>query len=143
MKLHDIRPNEGGGSRNQKRKRLGRGTATGQGKTAGRGQDGHTAKRVKFLMDKVEEIVNVIQRDKNRVFPQDMQVRVLDAQENKCAICNEYLILSDAEADHILEHSKGGLTEESNCQMVHKECHKNKTREFMKKTEILEELVHS
>ena len=109
----------------------------------GRGQDAHTAKRVKFLMDKVDEFVNVIQRDKNRVFPQDMQVRVLDSQNNKCTICGEYLVLSDAEADHILEHSKGGLTEEINCQMVHKECHKNKTREFMKKTETVEELVYS
>jgi len=27
--------------------------------------------------------------------------------------------------------------------MVHKDCHKNKTREFMKKTEIVEELVYS
>ena len=109
----------------------------------GRGQDAHTAKRVKFLMDKVDEFVNVIQRDKNRIFPQDMQVRVLDTQENKCTICGEYLVLSDAEADHIFEHSKGGLTEESNCQMVHKECHKNKTREFMKKVEVVEELVYS
>lgn len=44
MKLHEIRPNKGGGSRNQKRKRLGRGTATGQGKTAGKGQDGQKSR---------------------------------------------------------------------------------------------------
>ena len=44
MKLHEIRPNNGGESRNQKRKRLGRGTATGQGKTAGRGQDGQNSR---------------------------------------------------------------------------------------------------
>ncbi|MTI48318.1 50S ribosomal protein L15 [Sporosalibacterium faouarense] len=44
MKLHEIRPNKGGESRNQKRKRLGRGTATGQGKTAGRGQDGQKSR---------------------------------------------------------------------------------------------------
>lgn len=44
MKLHDIGPNNGGGSLNQKRKRLGRGTATGQGKTAGRGQDGQNSR---------------------------------------------------------------------------------------------------
>lgn len=106
----------------------------------GRGQDAHTAKRVKFLMDKVDEFVSVIVRDKNRTFPQDVQIRVLDSQNEKCAICGESLNLSDAEADHIKEHSKGGLTEESNCQMVHKECHKNKTREFMKKPDTVENL---
>lgn len=37
MKLHELRPNEGA---TKNRKRLGRGTASGQGKTAGRGQDG-------------------------------------------------------------------------------------------------------
>ena len=37
MKLHELRPAEGAV---RAKKRLGRGTATGQGKTAGRGQKG-------------------------------------------------------------------------------------------------------
>ncbi|SHI77723.1 50S ribosomal protein L15 [Lutispora thermophila] len=41
MKLHELRPAEGS---TKKRKRLGRGTATGQGKTAGRGQKGQGAR---------------------------------------------------------------------------------------------------
>jgi large subunit ribosomal protein L15 len=41
MKLHELKPNEGSV---KKRKRLGRGTATGQGKTAGRGQDGQNSR---------------------------------------------------------------------------------------------------
>ncbi len=41
MKLHELRPNPGS---TKKRKRLGRGTATGQGKTAGRGQDGQNSR---------------------------------------------------------------------------------------------------
>lgn len=41
MKLHELRPNKGA---TKKRKRLGRGTATGQGKTAGRGQDGQNSR---------------------------------------------------------------------------------------------------
>ena len=36
MKLHELRPAVGGGTK--AKKRLGRGTATGQGKTSGRGQ---------------------------------------------------------------------------------------------------------
>lgn len=42
MKLHELRPNAGGGSK--KTKRLGRGTATGQGKTSGRGQKGQNSR---------------------------------------------------------------------------------------------------
>ena len=37
MKLHELKPNPGSV---KKRKRLGRGTATGQGKTSGRGMNG-------------------------------------------------------------------------------------------------------
>ncbi len=42
MKLNDLRPNEGGGSK--KRKRVGRGMASGHGKTSGRGHDGQNAR---------------------------------------------------------------------------------------------------
>ncbi len=41
MKLHELKPNPGS---TKNRKRLGRGTATGQGKTAGRGQDGQNSR---------------------------------------------------------------------------------------------------
>lgn len=41
MKLHDLRPNEGA---KKKRKRVGRGIAAGQGKTAGRGTKGQGAR---------------------------------------------------------------------------------------------------
>ena len=103
----------------------------------GRGQDGHTAKRVKFLVDNLDKFIDIVERDKTRIFPQDMQVRVLTNQDNKCTVCGEYLKIVDAEADHIVEHSKGGLTEETNCQMLHKDCHKNKTRNFMMKAELV------
>jgi large subunit ribosomal protein L15 len=41
MKLHDLKPNEGS---KKDRKRVGRGTAAGQGKTAGRGTKGQGAR---------------------------------------------------------------------------------------------------
>ena len=41
MKLHDLQPNEG---KNKKRKRVGRGIAAGQGKTAGRGIKGQNSR---------------------------------------------------------------------------------------------------
>lgn len=41
MKLHDLKPNEGS---RKKRKRVGRGIAAGQGKTAGRGTKGQGAR---------------------------------------------------------------------------------------------------
>lgn len=42
MKLNNLRPAKGGGVK--ARKRLGRGTGSGQGKTAGRGQDGQKSR---------------------------------------------------------------------------------------------------
>ncbi len=42
MKLNELRPNEGGGSKS--RKRLGRGIGSGLGKTSGRGHDGQNAR---------------------------------------------------------------------------------------------------
>jgi large subunit ribosomal protein L15 len=44
MKLHDLGPNEG---HKKKKKRVGRGIAAGQGKTAGRGTKGEGARRAK------------------------------------------------------------------------------------------------
>jgi len=44
MKLHDLVPNEG---HKRKKKRVGRGIAAGQGKTAGRGTKGEGARRAK------------------------------------------------------------------------------------------------
>ena len=41
MKIHDLRPNRGA---KKKRKRVGRGIAAGQGKTAGRGTKGQKAR---------------------------------------------------------------------------------------------------
>lgn len=41
MKLHELRPAEG---TNKKQKRLGRGTASGQGKSAGKGQKGQNSR---------------------------------------------------------------------------------------------------
>lgn len=41
MKLHELKPNPGS---TKSRKRLGRGTATGQGKTAGRGMNGQKSR---------------------------------------------------------------------------------------------------
>lgn len=42
MKLHDLRPNEGGGTK--ARKRLGRGIGSGLGKTSGKGHKGQNAR---------------------------------------------------------------------------------------------------
>lgn len=42
MKLNDLKPNAGGGSK--ARKRLGRGTGSGLGKTSGRGHDGQNSR---------------------------------------------------------------------------------------------------
>ena len=77
-------------------------------------------------------------RDTNRIFSKETQLKVWYLQDKKCAICGDELSLVDAEADHKVEHSLGGLTEESNCQMIHKDCHKEKTRNFMREKSLVE-----
>lgn len=46
---------------------------------------------------------------------------------NICPICGKPILsLEDAEGDHIIPWISGGLTEESNCQVVHKMCNRRK-----------------
>jgi GR25 family glycosyltransferase involved in LPS biosynthesis len=103
----------------------------------GKGQNTKTNKRTAYLYQTYEDFCPSENRDTNRIFSKDTQLKTWYLQDKKCAICNEELSLQEAEADHILEHSLGGLTEESNCQMIHKECHKEKTKSFMKEKNLV------
>ena len=43
-----------------------------------------------------------------------------------CAHCGKHCTLSEMDADHIVPYSKGGKTEESNCQMLCRHCNRSK-----------------
>lgn len=104
----------------------------------GKGQDSYTGKRTEFLYNKFAEFISVTPRDEKRLFTEEEKLRTYYKQDRKCAICSEPIYLSEGQGDHKEEHSLGFLSDEENCQIVCVPCHKEKTKNFMKKEEIIE-----
>ena len=96
MKLHELRPAEGAV---RSKKRLGRGTATGQGKTAGRGQKGQWSRsgggvRVGFEGGQMPLARRLPKRGFNNIFKKvytEVNVEVLNRFENGTEITAELL----------------------------------------------------
>lgn len=96
MKLHELKPAEGAV---KSRKRLGRGTATGQGKTAGRGQKGQKSRsgggvRVGFEGGQMPLARRLPKRGFNNIFKKvytEVNVEVLNRFENGTEITAELL----------------------------------------------------
>ncbi len=59
-----------------------------------------------------------------RQFDQGIKQRVYERQKRLCKRCKEKISLSDCHADHIVPWSKGGATEEENCQVLCAACNK-------------------
>lgn len=53
-----------------------------------------------------------------RTFSINIKQKVYEKQNGVCPVCNKYFDLKDMEADHIIPWSKGGSTNESNCQLL-------------------------
>jgi hypothetical protein len=53
-----------------------------------------------------------------RIFSDAIKQKVFEKQEGKCTICGNSFDLSEMEGDHITPWSKGGKTDEANCQMI-------------------------
>jgi Protein of unknown function DUF262/HNH endonuclease len=104
----------------------------------GKGQDSYTGKRTEFLYNKFQEFISVTSRDEKRLFTEEEKLRTYYKQDRKCAICSEPIYLSEGQGDHKEEHSLGFFSDEENCQIVCVPCHKEKTKNFMKKEESLE-----
>lgn len=63
-----------------------------------------------------------------RLFSEDERKILYESGDKKCAICgNLILSLDDCEIDHIIPFSKGGKTELSNAQIVHRICNREKS----------------
>ena len=56
----------------------------------------------------------------------NIKIKIYRQQDGKCKICGDEMDLDEAHADHIKPWSKGGRTEEANCQVVHRWCNQNK-----------------
>lgn len=56
------------------------------------------------------------------------QKRLLKRQRGLCIGCKSRILINDTvETDHVLPISKGGLSNSNNLQLLHKQCHKEKT----------------
>ena len=62
-----------------------------------------------------------------RTFGDDIRERVYEKQGGICRVCGKHFELSEMEADHIKPWSKGGKTEEDNCQMLCMKCNRTKS----------------
>ena len=73
-----------------------------------------------YILTRDEKHLNI------RAFTDGMKQRVYEKQAGKCANCENQFDISDMEADHIDPWSKGGKTEEDNCQMLCRKCNREK-----------------
>ena len=63
-----------------------------------------------------------------RLFTEEEKKQLYEASDKKCAICgNVILSIEDCEIDHIIPFAKGGKTELSNAQIVHRICNREKS----------------
>ena len=63
-----------------------------------------------------------------RLFSEDERKMLYESSDKKCAICGNLILnIDDCEIDHIIPYAKGGKTELSNAQIVHRICNREKS----------------
>jgi Protein of unknown function DUF262/HNH endonuclease len=63
-----------------------------------------------------------------RLFTFEQKYFLYNQANKKCAICGQQILsIEDAEADHVVAYSKGGLTELKNGQITHRFCNRHKS----------------
>ena len=73
-----------------------------------------------YILTRDEKHLNI------RAFTAGMKQRVYERQGGVCPICGEKFKIDEMEADHIIPWSDGGKTVEQNCQMLCRECNREK-----------------
>ncbi len=73
-----------------------------------------------YILTRADKHLNI------RTFSPQQKQRVYEKQEGICPHCKEHFELDRMEADHITPWSLGGKTEETNCQMLCKDCNRRK-----------------
>ena len=74
-----------------------------------------------YILTRDEKHLNI------RAFTKAMRLKVYAQQKGVCKRCKKAFEISKMEADHITPWSKGGKTNEKNCQMLCKECNRIKS----------------
>ena len=63
-----------------------------------------------------------------RLFSEDERKMLYESSDKKCAICGNLILnIDDCEIDHIIPFAKGGKTELSNAEIVHRICNREKS----------------
>ena len=74
-----------------------------------------------YILTRDEKHLNI------RAFLDGTKQRVYERQSGKCKICNEQFTFREMEADHIKPWIEGGKTIEDNCQMLCRQCNREKS----------------
>lgn len=102
------------------------------------GVNGNNQYRFDTLKKIFMDIFPQKKNESNRLFSRETKEMVWVHQKEKCAICDTPVDLNESEADHILEFVNMGNDSYENCQVVCKDCHKEKTKRFMKEKKSVE-----
>ena len=74
-----------------------------------------------YILTGEEKYLNI------RAFLPGMKQRVYEKQSGICVICDDKFTIKEMEADHMTPWSEGGKTSEDNCQMLCKQCNREKS----------------
>lgn len=74
-----------------------------------------------YVFDGKEKHLNL------RAFENNTKRAVYEQQKGICSICKKHFDIDQMEADHIKPWSQGGKTEKENCQMLCKDCNREKS----------------
>ena len=74
-----------------------------------------------YILTRNEKHLNI------RAFTNNMKQKVYEKQSGICAKCNKDFEINAMEADHITPWSEGGKTNEQNCQMLCRNCNREKS----------------
>ena len=74
-----------------------------------------------YLLDGKEKHLSI------RAFTPSMKRSAFERQAGKCSICKKVFALDQMEADHITPWHAGGKTNPDNCQMLCRDCNRQKS----------------
>lgn len=88
------------------------------------GRNGSTQRRI---LSEINQIIMEFASEKEpRAFTKEQIEEVRAKQNGICAFCKEIMLPGTYAGDHIFPWSRGGNSETSNCQVIHRSCNSAK-----------------